>query len=1073
MAGEAKRREGAALLVGIGAYQHTDKVAKLRYAARDAEALAEVLTDPGLCGFPGDRVMLLTDDHARREDVVHQLSKWLPDKAKGASIAVVYFAGHGTVQRVGQRDEGFLMPFDADPDDLVTRGVAMTDVARWIEGIDAKAVVVCFDCCHAGKVVTRQGSERTSTHRDMRIRPALYPELAGRGRFLIASCDEGQTSVEAEPWGHGLFTYHLLRGLRGEGDRDGDGRVGVAELFEYVAEAVEHDARSYGTEQRPWYSAVGPGGVYISAPGARAETSTLSPYPTAEQLWREEGPAAAVSAIERDMPGAGDNSVLGMLDLLGRIGDPAGVPTIFSCLAAASETVRGRAKKVLQAYGWEKASAAVEELARKAGGEKVGAVLDGLAAFESHREVVALLDRLVSLLKGDPRTRAILLLERKRLGLEVEKTAALFRAIHSPFQIQKALGQGLITAALLARDEELDLNVVVRVLRPEFASQPHLRAKFLDISRKSVHFVHHNLVMTREVRAFPDHNLYYAVRDHVEGPTLQRRLESGESFTPARTFAIIRQILDALTPLHAAGVVHRGIKPTNVFLCGDDRVVLGDVSPDLQGVTVALDRLSYDYRYASPEGFRGDGKIGPEADLYALGCLAYELACGRPPFVSDHPFELVVKHCQEDVEPINRRGSRLGCAGDAFILRLLAKSPLDRLPGIAEALRALAAVVEEGEPESVSILPVLPPAEFEKALKKRLPPPALERPDDGQSLVLFSGVDSEGVESGLPKGHLRQLEDTDPGSGNAAAPALGVAGLGPLPRQFGRYVLQKELGRGGMGVVYKATDVNLGRDVAIKMVVRRWHDSDEALHRFRAEARAVARLQHPNIVQIFEMDEQDGVIFYALELVEGGSLADRRGESIPPADAARLVATLARAVHYAHSQGVIHRDLKPSNILLTADGTPKISDFGLAKRPDTDETATTSGVVMGTVAYMSPEQARGMNERIGPATDVFALGVILYELLTGRRPFRGASPVETQYALINQHPAPPTSLNAGLPIVLDRVCMLCLSKPPEKRYPSAAALAEDLKRFLAGAAVQAPPVSRWRRLMRRFPFGSN
>jgi uncharacterized caspase-like protein len=159
MAEEGTGLTGAALLVGIGNYRFAERVSPLRYAVRDAHALAETLLDPDVCGFSHDRVVLLTDDGARRDDVVHRLSKWLPEKARGADIAVVYFAGHGTVQRVGLREEGFLLPYDADPDDLVTRGVAMSDVARWIEGIDAGAVIVCLDCCHAGKVVTHRGPD--------------------------------------------------------------------------------------------------------------------------------------------------------------------------------------------------------------------------------------------------------------------------------------------------------------------------------------------------------------------------------------------------------------------------------------------------------------------------------------------------------------------------------------------------------------------------------------------------------------------------------------------------------------------------------------------------------------------------------------------------------------------------------------------------------------------------------------------------------------------------------------------------------------------------------------------------
>jgi hypothetical protein len=197
--------------------------------------------------------------------LVSRLSKWLPETARGAEIVFLSFAGHGAVQRVGRREEGFLLPYDADPEDLVTRGVAMSDLSRWIEGIEAEAVVVCLDCCHAARVITRRG-----------IRPALFQGLSGKGRHLFASCDEGQVSVEVEPLGHGLFTYHLLRGLRGEADRDGNGRVGVSELFEFVAEEVERDAKQLGYVQKPWKNSTGPGGSTYPGGSSGADKRTCS-----------------------------------------------------------------------------------------------------------------------------------------------------------------------------------------------------------------------------------------------------------------------------------------------------------------------------------------------------------------------------------------------------------------------------------------------------------------------------------------------------------------------------------------------------------------------------------------------------------------------------------------------------------------------------------------------------------------------------------------------------------------------------------------------------------------------------
>src|SRR4051812_11350387 len=235
-------RRAVALLVGIGDYAHADRIAPLRYAGRDARSLARVLLDTDTCAFPRDRVKLLTDGKAGRAAVVRHLSRWLPEHAADADLVLLYFAGHGTVAHIGSREEGYLLPHDADPDDVVTHGIAMSDVARWIDAIPARAVLVCLDCCHAGGILPAEGLSLRG-ERDMHIRPSLLQKLGGRGRFVITSCDKGQKSIEADEFRHGLFTHHLLRGLAGAGDRDGDGHVSVAELFAYVSAAVSRDAR--------------------------------------------------------------------------------------------------------------------------------------------------------------------------------------------------------------------------------------------------------------------------------------------------------------------------------------------------------------------------------------------------------------------------------------------------------------------------------------------------------------------------------------------------------------------------------------------------------------------------------------------------------------------------------------------------------------------------------------------------------------------------------------------------------------------------------------------------------------
>jgi len=281
------------------------------------------------------------------------------------------------------------------------------------------------------------------------------------------------------------------------------------------------------------------------------------------------------------------------------------------------------------------------------------------------------------------------------------------------------------------------------------------------------------------------------------------------------------------------------------------------------------------------------------------------------------------------------------------------------------------------------------------------------------------------------------------------------------------YEILGELGRGGMGVVYKARHLTLKRTVALKMVLTGSHAGAQELARFKSEAEAVARLQHPNIVQIFEVGEHNGLPFCALEYVEGGSLAHKvDGQPLPPSVAAGLVRTLAEAMHLAHSRNVIHRDLKPANVLLTADGVPKVTDFGLARQMDSDSGQTQTGAVMGTPSYMAPEQASGQTHAAGPAADVYALGAILYACLTGQPPFKGASPLETMDMVRSREPEPPSRRQPRVPRDLETICLKCLAKEPEKRYASALELAEDLRRFQNGEPIHARPVGRLERTWR-------
>src|SRR6516162_6013626 len=294
----------------------------------------------------------------------------------------------------------------------------------------------------------------------------------------------------------------------------------------------------------------------------------------------------------------------------------------------------------------------------------------------------------------------------------------------------------------------------------------------------------------------------------------------------------------------------------------------------------------------------------------------------------------------------------------------------------------------------------------------------------------------------------------------------------PLPQVPG-YEVESVLGRGGMGVVYRARHLRLGRLVALKMALAGSYAGPHERERFRREAEAVAALRHPNLVQVYDAGDWAGRPYFTMELIEGGSLAQRlAGTPQPGRQAAALLATLAEAVHAAHQGGIVHRDLKPANILLTRDGTPKISDFGLARRLQGGAGLTQSGVPVGTPSYMAPEQAMGQTRVIGPAVDIYALGAILYELLTGRPPFRGETAAETVLQVISQVPVPPSRLNAKVPRDLETICLKCLHKEPARRYATAAALAEDLHRFQRGepiAARRAGLVERAGKWVRRRP----
>ncbi len=289
---------------------------------------------------------------------------------------------------------------------------------------------------------------------------------------------------------------------------------------------------------------------------------------------------------------------------------------------------------------------------------------------------------------------------------------------------------------------------------------------------------------------------------------------------------------------------------------------------------------------------------------------------------------------------------------------------------------------------------------------------------------------------------------------------------------FGDYRLLEEIARGGMGVVFRAQQKSLDRFVALKMILEGSLASQVEIDRFKIEAQAAANLEHPGIVQVFEIGEIDGRHFFSMALVEGQSLADQisRGP-IESIEAAELLLKVVDAMDYAHQRGIVHRDLKPANVLLNNQGEPRVTDFGLAKRPGRDRELTLTGQMLGTPSYMAPEQAGG--KEITPATDIYGLGAILYAMLTGKAPFEGTTVVETLTQVIEQEPVPLRQTISTIPLDLETICLKCLEKDPAERFESAQVLREELQRFIDGEEIASRPLSalgkvmRWRRVIAR------
>jgi serine/threonine protein kinase len=1059
MAHTAPARTAVALVIGIGSYRLAGgRIRALPCAVHDAEEVAKALTDPAIGSFPASAIKLLRDEEATREEIVTQLSEELRERARGAELTVIYFAGHGML-RPDNPPEGYLIPADWDGQlsKLSAQAIPMRDVARWVSAMQSTAVVLILDCCHAAHVGVRErdaGSE--SSVRDIRLPPSALrdlPGLRGKGRYWLASCDEDQTSLELDDLQHGLFTYHLLRGLRSEAPADAEGRVGLDSLFDYITRAVTADASRQGKRQTPWRSFEGGGDVYLAFRGQLPiATPGLPPeYGRLEKLWAEEGPVATVAHIESLLDAADENFLLAALRLLAEKADCLGTYSIFRSLPHNSEKVRRYAHKALCDIGWAQLNEAASEIVQQGEPARITALLDGLNALAAHPDPLRLLERLIDLrLPATQQLKAIEIANNKRLRLREEEIAALFREVGSRYDIRRALGQGAITAAYLAYHKVLRREFVVRVLQERYADQLDIRTRFLEVSIWAAGFHEGSVLRTIELEQHFERKIYGTVRDYVEGLTLREVLAEKTCFEPLQSLRILRKLAEALVDVHACAVgnvirPHGGVKPSNVFLTRDNRVVLGDpgvlVSNELLGTG---GRLAYEALYLAPEAF--EAQVGPASDLYSLGCVAYELFCGRPPFLADSTMKVLMMHSHNPPIKPSQRGSSAAGRVDEFIMQLLEKDPTRRYAS-AEAVREAIEELEQllrwpPRPGDAGGGPARPAAGSD-----RPPVPSSAAEVSSVGLLDYSRIENQaGRRSGVnlqvsPVMTLKEpanpgrifSKEADEKRSSASAPASGLDQAFPVGEG---YQLLERIGQGQFGEVWRALAPG-GVAVAIKRYFRSMDDESsqrelKALHKLR-------ELRHPFLLQMHNFQALEDRLVIVMELADG-SLQDRLMEcqaagmpGIPADELLRYFGEAAEAIDFLHQQKLSHRDIKPQN-LLHMQGHAKVADFGIARLQEHAVEHTQN--IGGTPAYMAPEMWQG---DISIHSDQYSFAVTWYEMRTGRRVFSSTNMV----ALLQQHLSGKPDLS-GVPEAEQEVLLRALAKDPNQRFPICVALVQAL-----------------------------
>lgn len=560
------------------------------------------------------------------------------------------------------------------------------------------------------------------------------------------------------------------------------------------------------------------------------------------------------------------------------------------------------------------------------------------------------------------------------------------------FRVERIIGRGGMAQVYYGVDVKLKRPVAIKVIDIRYRSNPSYAQRFVREAQTVATWRHENIIQI--YYADDDGQLYYFVMEYIDGIDLGKLMSQhsnrGELIPCEEVLRIGRAVADALDYAHQRGVIHRDVKPANVLIANDGRVVLTDFGLVLDIEQGSRGEVFGSSHYIAPEQARRSTDAVPQSDLYALGVILYEMLTGKVPFDDPSPTTVALQHLTLEPPPPREINPNLGAQIEAVLLKALSKSPHKRY----QTARALMDTLE-------------------KAIKADYP--FSIEPSTQPSSVQMSDMATDDL----------------------------------IGQQLDEYRLDALLGRGGMARVYRGLDVHLKRWVAIKVIDNPFRTDSDYVMRFEREARAIAQLDHPHIVRLYRYGKANNCLYMAMQYIEGADLETvlatyrEDGEFIEPEDASRIVREVCLALDYAHAKGVIHRDVKPSNIMLNKEGHAILTDFGLALLIEVG----TRGKIFGSPHYISPEQAIS-SAVVVPQSDLYAVGVILYEMFTGELPFDAENPLDVAMLHMSEPPRPLRGLRPEISIELEAAILKALAKEPEDRYLSGAALAEALDKAL-------------------------